>query len=109
MVKKSKRTKKRKSGRVTLPICVVKRDEDGKCYVYDERKVYGSAYAACYVVMLDERKCENVADKVAKAVTKIVRNRKQIRSGEIAEIAAREIGKYNRHAAFMYKTHRDIA
>lgn len=88
--------------------CVVKRGSS-VCEGYDERKVYGSAYAACYVVLMNERECERIANTVAKAVTRHVHARKEVASKEIARLVAKGLQKHNPHAAFMYETHRDLA
>jgi transcriptional regulator NrdR family protein len=87
---------------------VVKRRKSGLCEEYDERKVYGSVYAACAVVKCKEQRCEKIANSVAKKVTKFVKNNKRIRSDQILRLATVEIRKFNKHAAFMYETHMDI-
>ena len=88
--------------------CIVKR-RSNDCEGYDERKVYGSAFAACYVVLMNEKECERVASSVARAVTRRVHMKKQVSSDEIAKHVTRELKKHNKHAAFMYETHRDLA
>ena len=88
--------------------CIVKRGSN-VCEGYDEKKVYGSAYAACYVVLLNEKQCERVAASVAKSVTKLVHTRKEMASKDIAKHIVKELKKHNPHAAFMYETHRDLA
>lgn len=87
--------------------CIVKRGT-GKCEKYDERKVYGSVYAACYVVLMNEHACEKVANAIASKITKLVRVKKQIPSHHISRFVTKELQKHNVHAAFMYETHRDI-
>ena len=89
--------------------CIVKRSPSGTCAAYDERKVYGSAYAACYVVMMGEKECERIAGTVAKNISRFVHRKKEVRSAQIAKEVARELRKHNKHAAFMYETHRDLA
>lgn len=88
--------------------CIVKR-AGNVCEAYDERKVYGSAYAACYVVRMGEKECERVASSVAKATTKFVHEKKEVASKEIAKRVTKELKKHNKHAAFMYETHKDLA
>lgn len=99
---------KRKHGHKETFHCIVKR-QGGICQGYDERKVYGSAYAACYVVLMDEKKCERIANAVAKTATRHVRKKKEVNSKEIAKLITAELKKHNPHAAFMYETHRDLA
>ena len=89
------------------PKYIVKRRKH--VHVYDERKVYGSAYAACYVVMLNHRACERIANQVAKKVTSLVHKKKSITSTQIFHHVTRELKKHNKNAAFMYETHRDVA
>src|SRR3990167_204736 len=99
--KKGKIAGKRKHGHGQQFHCIVKRNKTGICEGYDARKVYGSAYAACYVVLMNERECERMASKIAKSVTKHVHRKKEIASKEIARLIARELKKHNGHAAFM--------
>ncbi len=107
--RKAKIAGKRKHGHRQEFHCIVKRSKSGLCEAYDERKVYGSAYAACYVVLMNERECEKVAGSVARSVTKLVRAKKEMESKDIARHVMKELKKHNSHAAFMYETHRDIA
>ena len=107
--KKTKISGKRKHGHGQKFHCIVKRSKSGLCEAYDERKVYGSAYAACYVVLMNERECERIAGSVARKVSKFVHFRKEMDSRDIATHVARELKKHNSHAAFMYETHRDLA
>ena len=88
--------------------CVVKRGKE-ECFGYDKKKVYGSAYAACYIVCMGERECEKVADTITKIVTKWVHTKRGVTSDQIAKIVAKELRKHNKHAAFMYETHRDVS
>ena len=88
--------------------CIVKRGSN-VCEGYDERKVYGSAYAACYIVLLNEKQCERIAASVAKSITKLMHTRKEMASKAIAGHIVKELKKHNPHAALMYETHRDLA
>ena len=88
--------------------CIVKR-RDGSCHFFDEKKVYGSVYAACYVEKMKEKDCEKIAGKVSASVKKNVHKLKQVSSATIAKIVVKELRKYSRHAAFMYETHMDVA
>ena len=107
--KKAKIAGKRKHGHSKEFHCIVKRNKTGLCEAYDERKVYASAYAACYVVMMNEKECERIAGSVAKSVTKLVRSRKEMESKDIAKHVKKELRKHNPHVAFMYETHRDLS
>lgn len=88
--------------------CVVKRTS-GKCEKYDERKVYASIYAACYVVLLSESKCENIAGQIARKISTLAQKRKKISSQQITAEVTRHLKTRNKHAAFMYETHRDVS
>lgn len=88
--------------------CIVKRSTQ-KCEGYDERKVYASIYAACYVVHMHQGTCEKIAHAVAKKITALVHKKKEIASKHLAQAIIKELRKHNKNAAFMYETHRDIA
>lgn len=98
----------RKHGHSEKFHCIVKR-RSGLCEGYDERKVYGSVYAACYVVRLSEPECELVANTVAKSVTRHVHSKKEVTSADLHHLVVKELRKRNQDAAFMYDTHRDLA
>ena len=76
---------------------------------FDEKKVYGSIYAACYVVHEKEVECEKTADSVTKHVKKWIKNKKVVSSENISKLVTKELKKHNKHAAFMYETHRDLS
>ncbi len=105
---KSKLKGKRSHGHRESMHCIVKRGSN-VCEGYDEKKVYGSAYAACYVVLMKEKDCERIASTVAKAVTRHVHMKKEVASKDLASLVKKELKKHNTHAAFMYETHRDLA
>ena len=89
--------------------CVVKRGKSSTCHVYDERKVYGSVYAACYIIDFNHKKCERIANLVARKITALVKKKKMVASHHIFQQVVKELKKHNPHAAFMYETHRDIS
>ena len=103
-----KKTKKKKAAKPKIIGCVVKR-KTGDCENYDERKVYGSAYAACYVVKLGHKKCEDIADKVARKVTSHVKKKKKVTANSIMTEVLRELRKHSKSAAFLYETHEDLS
>mgnify|MGYP001611736412 FL=1 len=100
--------RKRSHGHSESVHCIVKR-RSNVCEGYDEKKVYGSAYAACYVVLLKEQECERIANAVAKTITKHVHKKKEVSSSQLARLVTGELKRHNSHAAFMYETHRDLA
>ncbi len=101
--------KKQKSKKILH--CVVKRK--GRTEEYDERKVYGSVYAACLSVNESEKGCEKMAAAVAKKITAWIKaGAKKGICVDTRQISARiiaEIKKHDKDAAFMYETHRDIS
>ncbi len=105
---KRQKPRKRRHGHSESVHCIVKRGSN-VCQGYDEKKVYGSAYAACYVVLMKEKECERIASVVAKSITKHVHKRKEVASKDLAKLVAKELKRHNQHAAFMYETHRDLA
>lgn len=86
---------------------IVKRK--GHTELYDERKVYGSCFFACRNAHLGEKESEEICSKVSAAVTKWMRKKKAVSSGEIFRLLAHELKKHHEDAAFLYETHRDIS
>lgn len=76
---------------------------------YDERKIYGSAYAAGLNVHLSEKEAENIAEKVVKDVNGWIKGKREVNSREIFEEVKKSLAKYNRDASFMYETHLDVS
>jgi transcriptional regulator NrdR family protein len=87
--------------------CIVKRA--GHHEEFDERKLYASCYAACISAHMDKRLAEKVCAKAILAVKRRIRKRKSIDSDELFRMAVEELRKLEKHAAYMYETHRDIA
>jgi len=54
--------------------CIVKRK--GYTEDFDEKKVYGSVYAACASTHCEECECENTADEITKKIKKFVKSKK---------------------------------
>ncbi len=90
-------------------ICLIKRGKEDMCHKYDERKIYGSVYAACYIVRRKEKECEKTAHSIARHVTKSIASKTKVTSKHITKLVLSELKKYDKHAAFMYETHRDIS
>ena len=102
-----KNTKKTKKNKKTTKLCIVKRK--GHCEIYDDKKVYGSCYFACRSSHLNEKESESISNKVCKSVNKWVKSKKEVSSNTIFRHITKELKKYNKDAAFMYETHRDIS
>ncbi len=83
--------------------CVVKRK--GHTEEFDEKKVYGSVYAACASADYEEIKCEKIAGEITKKIKKSVGNKKEITSGEIRKKIENELKKKSKELAFFYEQH----
>ncbi len=85
-----------------MPIIVKRR---GHKENFDERKVYGSVYAACASAHYNEMQCEKIADGVTKRVKMFVKNKKEIQSTEIRRRIEAELKKRDEELAFFYEQH----
>ena len=72
---------------------------------FDERKVYGSVYAACASAHYDEIKCEKIAEEISKKIKKSIKNKKEIQSTEIRKKIEKELKKKDEELAFFYEQH----
>lgn len=72
---------------------------------FDERKVYGSVYAACASTHYDEMQCEKTAEEIMKKIKASVKNRKEISSEEIRKKIEKELRKKDEELAFFYEQH----
>lgn len=86
---------------------VVKRK--GHTERFDERKVYASCYAACLASHVPHHLAEKIAEHVTSDVKRWIREKKTITSHSIFLMVAKSMAEYSKDAAYMYKTHRDIA
>ena len=82
---------------------IVKRK--GRKENFDERKVYGSVYAACASAHYDEAKCEKIADEITKKIKKFIKNKKEIKSTDICKKIEGELKKKDKELAFFYEQH----
>ena len=76
---------------------------------YDEKKVYASSYAAAMNVHLGEKDSEVLAEKVTKDLNSWVEGKTEVESKEIFQEVFNALGKHNKDAAFMYRTHLDVS
>lgn len=84
-------------------VIIVKRK--GHTEKFDERKVYGSVYAACASAHYSEMLCEKTAEGVAEKINKFVKNKKEIQSTEIRKKIEAELKKKDKELAFFYEQH----
>ena len=87
--------------------CIVKRK--GHVEEFDEKKVYGSTYAACLNTQLKHTESEKIAEKVSREVKVWAKGKKTIGSTQIFKKIVSVIKKHDKNVAFMYETHRDIS
>ena len=80
----------------------------GKLEKFDERKVYASCYAACLSSHIKHMKAEEICTKVAKQVKNWIKTKKVVTSDQVFKEITKVMRKYDKNAAFMFKTHRDI-
>ena len=102
-----KRLKKAAKEGQICKYCIVKRK--GHMEEFDEKKVYGSTYAACLNTQLKHTESEKIAEKVSREVKAWARKRKYADSSEIFKKVIATMKRHNKDAAFMYETHRDIS
>lgn len=76
---------------------------------FDEKKAYGSVYAACLNVHLQEQEAELIADQVTEELKKWLTKKDELSSRDIFEFVSKTLKKYNENASFMYETHRDLS
>ena len=80
----------------------------GHVEAFDERKVYGSCYAACLNAHISHQQSEKIASKVSAEVKKWAGKKKRMNSDQIFGQVIAALKKHDKDAAFMYETHRDI-
>lgn len=82
-----------------MPI-IVKRN--GHTEKFDERKVYGSVYAACSNLHYDEMLCEKTAEEITLKIKKFAKGRKEIDSAEIRKKVQELLKEKDEELAFFY-------
>lgn len=72
---------------------------------FDEKKVYGSVYAACASAHCAEMLCEKTAEEITKRVKQFIKKKKEVHSGEIRRKIETELKKIDEELAFFYEHH----
>jgi transcriptional regulator NrdR family protein len=72
---------------------------------FDEKKVYGSVYAACASAHYPEGKCEKIADQITKKVKKFVASKKAVTSEDLRNKIESELKKKDKELCFYYEQH----
>lgn len=76
---------------------------------YDEKKVYGSCYAAALNCHYGEKKSEEIASKVTKKVTLWIKGKSFVTSDEIRDQIVNVLSDIDKDVAIMYKHHLDLS
>ncbi|MDY6769430.1 MAG: ATP cone domain-containing protein [Candidatus Nanohaloarchaea archaeon] len=82
---------------------VVKRR--GHTEEFDERKVYGSIYAACASAGRDEDACERIADEVSTEIRERAESADALPTDEIRDIVSDELAERDEELSFYYEKH----
>ncbi len=90
-----------------LSTVVVKRR--GHTEDFDEKKIYGSIYAACSTCDLKHLECEKLAEQTLVELKQTIKGRKEVNSSELFGLVISILAKYHEDAAVMYQLHRDIS
>ncbi|MBS3114203.1 hypothetical protein J4448_03805 [Candidatus Woesearchaeota archaeon] len=85
-----------------MPIVVKRR---GHKEMFNEKKIYGSVYAACASAHYDEMRCEKIAEEITETIKRFVKNKKEIQSIEIRKKIENELKKKDEELAFFYEQH----
>ncbi len=72
---------------------------------FDEKKVYGSVYAACASADRDEKTCEQVAEEVTERVAEEVAESDRISAEDIRETVTAELAGRDDELKFYYEKH----
>ena len=81
----------------------------GHQHVFDPRKVYASCYSACLSADVKHAEAEKLCENVTRDIKKWIKTKNKVTSNQIFKEMIKIIKKYNKDAAFMYETHRDIS
>ncbi len=82
-------------------VTVVKRK--GHSEAFDEKKVYGSVYAACASAFYTELTCERVASEMTRRIKSKLAKKKQVNSHEIRKLVTEVLKKKDKQLAFFYE------
>jgi transcriptional regulator NrdR family protein len=86
---------------------VVKRN--GRNQDFDVKKLYASVFAACIAVKVLDEQAELIAENVSNNVVEELSDRESIRSSELSEIIYKHLENFEKDAAFLYFSHRNVA
>lgn len=81
---------------------------DGRCERFDEKKAYNIFCRVGLNTHLSVKKAEKLADNAMSDLKKILKLKRKIKSTELFWQKVKILKKYNKEAAFLYETHRDV-
>ena len=92
-----------------IGICrhVIKRK--GHQEIYDEKKVYASVYSAALNCHYSEKKSEKLAERVMKAVNKLVESKRVFNSSSIRNFILGILERIDSDVALMYEHYLDLS
>lgn len=82
--------------------------KDGRCEKFDDEKSYKVFCRVFLNAHLSARESENLADKSIKDLKNFLKSKRKIKSSDLFRQKIKILKKYNKEAAFLYETHRDI-
>jgi transcriptional regulator NrdR family protein len=80
----------------------------GHTEAYDNKKLYGSVYAACLAMREPVGTAEVISEKVVRDVEAWLNKKSEVLSNDIRRITAKHLYSYNPDAAYAYMHHRII-
>lgn len=82
--------------------------KDGRCEKFDEEKSYRVFCRVFLNAHLSEKEATKLADRAIKDLKKFLKNKRKIKSRGLFRQKIKILSRYNKEAAFLYETHRDI-
>lgn len=74
-----------------------------------DKKTYDAVFFACKNAHLDHAICRNIANKVLRELKQVLKGKKEVKSDYLFRTNIRLLRKYDKDAAFLYETHRDLS
>ncbi len=80
----------------------------GHMEVFQDKKVFTVVYEACLNAHLSKEKANEIAKKVTNELNKRIKGR-EVKSDFLFKNIIDILKKYDKDAAFLYETHRDVS
>ena len=81
---------------------------DGRCEKFDGEKAYNIFCRVALNAHLTEKEAGKLADKAMKDLNQFLKTKRKIKSTELFKQKIKILNKYDKEAAFLYETHRDV-